>query len=148
MKLIVQSVLSAKVEFEGKTNSIQNWLLVYVWISKEDLNWNIEEKINKATKKLLNLKMMHNKETTKIDTSVLENAWEILIISNFTLYWKNKKWNSIDYMHSVSFKEAEIIYNKLIDNLLKHISVKTWGFWSYMEVTSTLDWPLNYIFEY
>lgn len=148
MKVIIQGVLNAKVDFENTINEINHWLLVYVWISKEDLESDLEAKINKVVTKICNLKVLHNNTDGKINASVKDLDGEVMIISNFTLYWRNKKWNSIDYIHSAPFTEAEKVYDSIVEKLSKEINVKTWWFWAYMKVSSTVDGPLNHIFEY
>jgi D-tyrosyl-tRNA(Tyr) deacylase len=147
MKFIVSPVTSASVTVDWKTNEINSWLLIYMWVSKDDLDsW--KKKADKFIDKIWKIKIIHNLETDKIESSLESTNWEILLISNFTLYGRNKKWSSIDFCHSAPFKEAQKIYDYITEKLREKYNVKTWEFGWMMTIKSENTGPLNYIFEY
>jgi len=150
MKFLIQVVNHASVNITEKNiiNKIDKWLLIYVWISTKDIN-NYQEKIDKFVNKIWSTKFFHNPETHRIDQSINDINWEILLISNFTLYWSNKKWTKLDFWDSAGYEDANRIYEEIISKLKQYnIKVQTWEFWAYMLVDSQNDWPINIILEY
>jgi len=149
MRLIISPVEYASVKVNNKKRSIDKWLLVYVWISKSDCNLNLDDinkKVEKVANKLCNLKLFS--VDWKINASLKDINWQILIISNFTLYGKNKKWNKIDFLDSWDFSTSKKIYDLLVNKLKLLVNVKTWEFGEYMEVESKNNGPLNYVLEF
>lgn len=147
MKFIISPVNKASVTVNKNTQSINNWLLIYMWVSREDLEfW--QEKADKFINKIWRLKIIYNIETDKIDASLEDISGEILLISNFTLYWRNKKWSTLDFCHSAPFDKAKEIYNYIASKLSEKYSVKTWEFGWKMVIKSENTGPLNYILEY
>lgn len=146
MKLVIEYVKNASVKSWEKTNKIWEWLLVYVGVMKDDLER--PEIIDKVAKKLVNLRIISD-ENWKINKSLKDINWEILLISNFTLWWRNSKWNKLDFLHSANFDEAKEIFEKLVNELENHeVTVKTWFFGENMEINHTKVWPLTYFLEY
>lgn len=146
MRLLVQVVETASVKFWNQSNTIWKWLLIYLWIGIND-KIDYIYKVDKLISKLWNLKIFFWWE--KIDKSIIDTWWEILIISNFTLYWTNKKWTKIDFSSSLWYNDAKVIYDYLVSQLLKkEFLVKTWDFWAHMIINSQNVWPLNYIIDF
>lgn len=149
MKFLLQRVSSASVHIidTDTTDSIGPWYLVYVWISTQDLEENRKEKIHKFVRRVGTFDLFSGKENKKSRT--LEDIqWELLVISNFTLYGRNKKGSSIDFCHAAPYDQAEQVYTYLTQQLQAHtIPTKTWVFWAMMQVSSTNDWPINLVFE-
>jgi len=147
MKFIISPVTSASVTVNNNISSIKSWLLIYMWVSKEDLDlW--QQKADKFIDKIWRLKIIHNEEDDKIDASLISTNGEILLISNFTLYGRNKKGSTIDFCHSASFDKAKEIYDYIVNKLSEKYSVKTWEFGWKMTIKSENHWPLNYVIEY
>jgi D-tyrosyl-tRNA(Tyr) deacylase len=150
MKFLIQVVNHASVNIVEKniTNKIENWLLIYVWVSTNDIS-NYSEKIDKFVNKIWSTKFFHNLETHKIDQSLNDINAQILLISNFTLYWSNKKGTKLDFTDSAWYEDANKIYEDLISKLKQHwIKIQTWEFGTMMLVDSQNDWPINIILEY
>ena len=152
MKLIISPVEKAIIIIENKIKrEIWKWLLVYFWVSKQDCELTEEEinqKIEKVSNKLQSLQLFVWKDD-KINTSLKDFWWEILLVSNFTLYGKNKKWNKIDFLDSWNFQKSKNIYDLLVEKLLQdNVKVQTGEFGAYMEVESKNNGPLNYVLEF
>jgi len=151
MKFIISPVEYAKITIDNK-ESRQIWkgLLVYVGISKQDCELpenEIQQKIDKISNKLQNLQLFH--KDWKISASLKDIDWEILLVSNFTLYGKNKKWNKIDFLDSWNFANSKKIYDMLVDKLRQDgVQLQTWEFGAYMEIESKNNGPLNYVLEF
>jgi D-tyrosyl-tRNA(Tyr) deacylase len=150
MKFLIQVVNQACVNIVEKniTNKINKWLLIYVWISREDIN-DYPEKIDKFINKVWSTKFFHNPKTHKIDQSIIDINGQILLISNFTLYWSNKKGTKLDFTDSAWYDDANKIYEYLIEKIKQQlIPVQTWEFGAMMLVDSQNDGPINIMLEY
>ncbi len=174
MKFIIQRVTSAQVYIQKTetTNAIGEGLLVYVWIHKDDVNEDRKEKVDKFVRRVDKLQLFDVPSppaplpTTSLGEGSIsldspfplkgrKNAWlrdigwELLVISNFTLYGRNKKAGSVDFTHAAKAVDAEPIYDYLIQELVKKgLSIKTWEFGALMEVSSVLMGPLNLVLEW
>lgn len=144
MRLLVQRVKEAKVVFENDSfNEISNGLLVYLGVHKNDL----EKDIDKSIDKLLKLRIFEN-ELGKLDKSVLDLNYEIMIISNFSLYASLKKGNRPSFTETANARFAEEMYEKFIGKLIeKNVNFKSGIFQSNMKIYSVNDGPLNLILD-
>lgn len=151
MKLIISSVESAYVDILDikEKRQIWKWILVYLCVSKEDelvLKSELDKKVDKVIEKLSNLQLLE--KNWKISTSIKKENLEILLISNFTVCWKNKKWNKFSFDEAWSFDFSKSVYENIRDKLIKNnIKLKSWEFWADMKVVSVNLWPLNYVLE-
>ncbi len=156
MRFLIQSVSKASVEIQetekqsAKLEEIGEGIVLYFGVATDDLE-NYEEKIEKFVRKIWITKML--KWSDDNISANLENLqwwkWgEILIISNFTLYWENNKGAKISFTKSADFTNAENIYNYLVEKLSKKYTTKTWEFWAMMKVSAVNDWPINYVRDY
>lgn len=156
MKLIIQSVSSAKVEVYSdesytkltKKEEIWIWILIYLGVGKSDENReDLEKAIDKFTTKLQTLKLLSSPEG-KIEVPLHKVGSQILLISNFTLFGNYKNETKIDFSQSGKFAFSQAVYEYSIQSLEeKGFTVKSWEFWGDMLVSSTNVWPINYIFE-
>lgn len=148
MKCVIQRVSSATVHLPqlNESRSIGQGLLVYVWISKSFPS-QAPETIEKFARKIAHLNIFSD-ETGKICRSLHDEWGELLLISNFTLYGRNKKWTQIDFGHAAPYQEAEKIYHQLVTALkTQDISVTTGEFGGYMRIESVVEWPVNLVWE-
>lgn len=146
MRFMISVVDNAtvKVAEQGYEASIQKGLLIYVGISREDLE-DYEWKIQKFVDKITSLKCFH--VDGKINSTISDVGGEVLLISNFTLYGRTEKGQKMDFSQAADYENAEKIYNQLFHALAKQITVKTWVFWGYMEVSSVNAGPINFIID-
>jgi D-tyrosyl-tRNA(Tyr) deacylase len=150
MKFLIQRVSQASVYIHetNTTNHINQWLLVYIWISVQDLQENRKEKIHKFVRRISKYDLFSS-EAKRKSLGLQAIWWELLIISNFTLYGRNKKSSSIDFCHAAPYDEAEHIYNFLIEQLLEaDIPHKTGAFGAMMDVSSVCNGPVNVVLEW
>jgi D-tyrosyl-tRNA(Tyr) deacylase len=150
MRLVISVVEKASIIIDNKTKrEIWKWLLVYLWVSKQDCELNETElngKIEKISNKLQNLQVFV--QNGKINSSLKDVNWEVLLVSNFTIYGKNKKWNKIDFLDSGKFEDSKKIYDMLVQKLKQdNVKLQTWEFGAYMEIESKNCGPLNYVLE-
>lgn len=136
------TVKIAEKDYEA---GIEKWLLIYVGISKEDVE-SYEDKIHKFVEKISVLKCFH--VDGKINSSIDEVHGSILLISNFTLYGRSDKGQKLDFSQSADYESAQKIYDVLISALRnKGLSVETGIFGTYMEVSSVNAGPINIIMD-
>lgn len=82
MRAIIQRVNFASVEVDKKEVSrIKKGLLLFVGFGKEDTDVDLKY----IFKKVLNLRIFED-QNFKMNLSVLDKGYEILIVSQFTLY--------------------------------------------------------------
>jgi len=155
MKLIIQNVDSASVKIINDDLSIKHeekiwkWILIYFGVSKNTTNLDVlesEKRIDKFVDKFKRMRWMKN-EKWRLEATIEDINWSILIISNFTLYGQNKKGTKMDFSASWEYGKAEKIYNYFVDALKESFIVKTWEFGWMMKVDSINDGPINYILE-
>lgn len=149
MRLVIQQVKSAKLDIEESNihREIWKWIIIYLWIHVDDLD-TYQEKISRIMKKFPLLKWLTGPDWN-INTSLQDIDWEVLLVSNFTLYGRSTKWTKLDFVYSAPYKKAEEIYNYFIDEArVNWWKIQTWEFWANMTVTSVNEWPLNYVFDY
>ncbi len=147
MRFLIQVVDRASVEVKEQNYIAQigQWLLIYVWIHKNDLG-DYQEKIAHFVSKIRSLQVFHR--DGKLIGTLDEVEGQILLISNFTLYGENRKGNRFDFADSAWFADAQKVYNDLIVSLQHEgIDVKTGIFGAYMEVDSMNGWPINFLRE-
>lgn len=139
MKFLLQRVNSASVYIQdtNTTNTIGQGFLVYVGISTQDLEENRKEKINRFIRRVGKYPLFSNESITK-SVSLTDIQGELLIISNFTLYARNKKSKDIDFGHASPYDAAEEVYNYLTEQLSKtNIPFQAGKFGALMKVKST-----------
>ncbi len=155
MRLIIQNVDSALVivnNEEWKVNKkeeIGKWVLIYFWVSKNTTElWidNAKSRINKFVEKFRRMRFLKNSDG-RLDATVQDIAWEILVVSNFTLYARNKKWTKMDFSASGEYEKSKKIYEYFVKKLEENFVVKTWEFGGMMKVESINDGPVNYVIE-
>jgi len=86
-----------------------------MWISVQDLEDNRQEKIHRFVRRVSKYDLFsspQNKKSLGLDAV----WWELLIISNFTLYGRNKKSSSIDFCHAAPYDKAEQVTIFLYNN--------------------------------
>ena len=149
MRLLIQQVKSAKLDIQADNihREIGRWIIIYLWIHNEDLD-TYQDKISRIMKKIPLLKCL-TWEDWNINTSLQEIDWEVLLVSNFTLYGRSMKWTKLDFVHSAPYKEAEKIYNYFIQEAKNNgRKLQTGEFWADMIVSAVNDGPLNYVLDY
>ncbi len=156
MKLIIQNVDSASVEVfnddgsQQKKEKIWKWVLIYFWVSKittsEDLTLT-EQRIGKFVDKFQMMRWLKDHDW-RLNATINDIKWEILVVSNFTLYASNKKWTKMDFSQSGDYKKAEIVYEMFLKKLKESgFVVKSGEFGGMMKVESINDGPVNYVIE-
>ncbi len=143
MKIVVQKVKKCVLYSEGeKFSEIKHGMLVLVGVSTTD-KIQVAEKM---AQKILKLRIFDD-ENGKTNKNIFDIGGEIMVVSNFTLYANVKGTNRPDFIYAARPEQAEPIYNELVKNLSKEITIATGAFRTYMEIEMLADGPGTYIYE-
>jgi D-tyrosyl-tRNA(Tyr) deacylase len=113
MRSVIQRVTKASVTIDGKINgSIGAGLLVFLGIEDADN----EEDIGWLAGKIINLRIF-NDEAGIMNSSVLDIAGDILLISQFTLHASTKKGNRPGYIKASKPDIAIPLYEQMVQQL-------------------------------
>ncbi|SBT34944.1 D-tyrosyl-tRNA(Tyr) deacylase, putative (DTD) [Plasmodium ovale wallikeri] len=145
VKSVVLSVKKDQAK-EGDTelevySKIKNGLICFIGIHKNDT-------LNDALyiiRKCLNLRLWSN-ENKSWDKSVKDLDYEIIVVSQFTLFANTKKGNKPDFHLAMEPKDALIMYNKMIEYFTKEYKkekIKTGKFGHHMNIEVVNDGPVT-----
>jgi len=138
MRILVQRSKEASCVVDNKiTGKILNGLVVFVGFTEGDNIDNIKYLVNK----IINLRIFDD-ENGVMNKSILEQEnYEILSISQFTLYADTKKGNRPSYIKALNGEKAKELYSLFNHELSKYIHVETGIFGADMKVSLVNDGP-------
>ena len=111
MKFVLQRVLEAKVQVDGKTvGEIGKGFLLLVGVSNEDN----KEIADKMIEKVSRLRVFKDSEG-KTNLSINDVQGEILVVSQFTLYADCRKGNRPSFTNAGTPQLAEELYEYIIE---------------------------------
>ena len=144
MKFVIQRVSSSSVKVDGEViGSIGKGFNVLIGISQTDTC----EIADKMIKKMIGLRIFED-ECGKTNLSLADVSGELLLISQFTLYADCKKGNRPSFINAGKPDEAERLYNYIIDECKKVVSVvETGSFGADMKVSIENDGPFTIVLE-
>lgn len=117
MKAVVQRVSKASVTIDGKiVAAIQKGILVLLGIEAEDT----PEDIHWLSKKIANLRIF-NDQNGVMNTSLIDDNGDCIVVSQFTLYASTKKGNRPSYIKAARPTIAIPLYEKFIDQFQKEL---------------------------
>ena len=142
MRLIVQRVLEAGVKVKGEwVSKIGPGLLILLGITHTDTY----PMSIVMSNKLLKMRLWRNKEDKVWDMNVMQKEYEVLIISQFTLYGEMNG-NKPDFHHAMEGEEALKMYEGFVEEVRKGYKgekVQTGAFGEYMHVHQVIDGPVT-----
>jgi D-tyrosyl-tRNA(Tyr) deacylase len=144
MRIVIQRVLEAKVEADGKiTGEIGKGLLVLLGVGKED-----DKKIaDRYIDKLLKLRIFAD-DKGKTNLSLNDVQGELLLVSQFTLYADCRKGNRPDFINAGSASKAEELYEYFLEQIRDKIgNVESGKFGAEMKVSLVNDGPFTIILD-
>ncbi|KAK3159598.1 hypothetical protein QOZ80_1BG0048640 [Eleusine coracana subsp. coracana] len=143
MRAVVQRVLSASVEVEGRVvSAIGPGLLVLVGVHEADTDADADF----ICRKVLNMRLFPNEKTGKAwDQSVMQRKFDVLLVSQFTLYGILKG-NKPDFHVAMPPAKAKPFYAALVEKFQRLYSagtVKDGVFGAMMKVSLVNDGPVT-----
>ena len=145
MRLVIQRVSAATVKIEDKlVDSIGNGLLVLLGIECDDDKTDVIWLVNK----LLNIRIF-NDTVGVMNRSLLQEAGELLVISQFTLMASTKKGNRPSYIRAAKHEIAIPLYEHFIKIAEKELGKKVSKgvFGADMKVSLVNDGPVTIFFD-
>ena len=144
MKGVIQRVLGAKLEVDGKLISeIGKGYVIFLGVGKGDGKDNADYFI----KKIPPLRIFED-ENGKINKSVIDVGGEILLVSQFTLYANASHGNRPDFLSAEAPERANELYAYVAEGLRKQrLTVKLGVFGADMKITQVNDGPFTVILE-
>ena len=143
-KIVIQQVKEAKVFINNKLySSINDGMLIFLGIHSKDTLENIKYLINKLVK----LRIFKD-NTNRMNLSILDLNYSILLVSQFTLYANIKKGNRPSFIDAASPDKAKELYNLFIKELNQYnINLETGKFGEKMDVQLINNGPNTFILE-
>ncbi|KAF0982542.1 hypothetical protein FDP41_011472 [Naegleria fowleri] len=146
MRAIIQRVNSASVSVSNQLISqIQKGLMVLVGIERSDT----PEDMDYIVKKIINTKLWEDDNMKPWNASVKDKNYEILLVSQFTLYHKFKG-NKLDFHTAMKTEEAKTFFSQTVKHVqdqYKAERVKEGAFGEYMNVALENDGPVTIIVD-
>lgn len=144
MKFVIQRVLESSVTVDGETiGSIGKGFMVLIGVGKEDT----KETADKMVKKLIGMRIFED-ENSKTNLSLADVGGSMLLISQFTLYANCKKGNRPSFIESGDPKEAEKLYEYIIESCKAQVPVVERGrFGADMKVSLINDGPFTIVLD-
>eukprot|EP01135_Chromosphaera_perkinsii_P006974 Nk52_evm1s641 gene=Nk52_evmTU1s641 len=147
MRAVIQRVKQASVIVDGaEVSRIGRGLLVLVGISKDDG----KEDMEYIMRKVLRSRLWDNDKGVSWRNSVEDLDYEILCVSQFTLYGHVKKGNKPDFHGSMGAAGAKVMYDELLERLrgeYKADKIKDGVFQAMMDVSLVNDGPVTLLVE-
>ena len=144
MKFVLQRVLEAKVDVDGKTvGQIGEGFLLFVGVSNEDN----KEIADKMIEKVSRLRIFKDSEG-KTNLSVNDVEGEMLVVSQFTLYADCRKGNRPSFTGAGSPALANELYEYIIGKCQELFKKTEHGiFGANMQVSLVNDGPFTVVLD-
>lgn len=144
MKIVIQRVKEASVKVDNNiVGSISNGLLLFVGVIEQDDILDIDYLVNK----IINMRIFED-EFGKMNLSLIDKGFDILSISQFTLFAQTSKGNRPGFSLAAKPDHALKIYNTFNSVIRsKAIKVEEGIFGAHMEVNLINDGPVTIIID-
>lgn len=145
MRVVIQRVSEASVTVAGnRIANIKTGLLVLLGIVNEDTM----DDIIWLTNKIVNMRIFPDNEGV-MNTSVLDQNGDIIVVSQFTLHASTKKGHRPSYIKAAKPEIAVPLYEAFLKQLEKDLDkkVQSGEFGADMKVTLLNDGPVTIIID-
>ena len=144
MRAIIQRVNEASVWVEGKKiASIGRGIVILLGIEKKDT----PKELVKMVDKCLNLRIFEDNEG-KMNESVLDRNYEVLVVPNFTVASYIKKGRRPSFDNAMEPGKAMHMFTQFVKTIWEMgINVSSGQFGAHMHVALVNDGPVTFIIE-
>ena len=144
--MVIQRVSGANVRVGDEiVGEIGPGLVLLVCFEKGDLPTILE----KASKKILNLRCFEDPNTRKMGKNVSEiEGGSLLAISQFTLSWRGEKGNRPGFDNSMEPEKANKMFEDFCSILKRTIQVEKGVFGEFMEVSIKNQGPVTFCLDF
>ncbi len=144
MKIVIQRVSTACVKVDGKLiGKIGQGLLLLVGVTHDDTTNDVDYLV----KKIVNMRIFED-ENGKMNISLLQKGYDILSISQFTLFAQTDKGNRPGFSDAAQPELANNLYEEFNEKLRKeNVRVETGIFGATMKVELINDGPVTIIID-
>lgn len=144
MRIVLQRVLKAQVKVdETIAGSIDRGIVALVGINTGDN----KETFVKMFNKIINLRIFQD-EQDKMNKSILDNDYSVLLIPNFTIYADARKGNRPSFANGAKPSEAKIIYDDFVKYAkANYLKVESGIFMADMKVELINDGPVTILLD-
>jgi len=144
MKVVIQRVSCANVKVDGKiVGEIKNGLLLLVGVTHDDTT----DDVDYLVKKIINTRIFED-ENGKMNISLMQKGYDILSISQFTLFAQTERGNRPGFSEAARPEQAKKLYEELNGKIRKdNVKVETGIFGEKMEVSLINDGPVTIIID-
>lgn len=144
MKIVIQRVSKASVKVNDEVvGAINNGFLLLVGVTHDDTS----EDVDYLVKKIINMRIFED-ENGKMNLSLLQKGYDILSISQFTLFAQTHKGNRPGFSNAANPELAKKLYDEFNMKLrAENIKVETGIFAAKMEVSLINDGPVTIIID-
>lgn len=142
MKLVVQRVAHASVEVDGEiTGKIDEGLMVLVGFGENDT----EREVDYLARKVAKLRVFPDDEG-KMNKSVIDINGQLLLVPQFTLYGKVKKYRP-SFHRALTPDKATELFDYFTQKCSEHVEVQTGVFGAFMKVDLLNNGPVTILLE-
>ncbi|WP_295610039.1 D-aminoacyl-tRNA deacylase [uncultured Methanobrevibacter sp.] len=142
MKLVVQRVAHASVEVDGEiTGKIDEGLMALVGFGENDTT----KEADYLARKLAKLRVFPD-DDGKMNRSVLDIGGKLLLVPQFTLYGKVKKYRP-SFHRALAPDKATELFDYFTDKCREYVEVETGVFGAFMKVDLLNNGPVTIILE-
>lgn len=142
MKLVVQRVTHASVKVDGDvTGKIDEGLMALVGFGENDT----QKEADYLARKLAKLRVFADDEG-KMNKSALDIEGKLLLVPQFTLYGKVKKYRP-SFHRALAPDKATELFDYFVEKCREYVEVQTGVFGAYMKVELLNDGPVTIILE-
>ena len=142
MKLVVQRVAHASVEVDGEiTGKIDEGLMVLVGFGENDG----QKEADYLARKVAKLRVFPDEEG-KMNRSVLDIEGKLLLVPQFTLYGKVKKYRP-SFHRALAPDKATELFDYFTQKCREYVEVETGIFGAFMKVDLLNNGPVTILLE-
>jgi D-tyrosyl-tRNA(Tyr) deacylase len=142
MKLVVQRVTHASVEVEGEiTGRIDEGLMVLVGFGENDT----QREADYLARKVAKLRVFAD-DDGRMNRSVIDVGGKLLLVPQFTLYGKVKKYRP-SFHRALAPDEATELFDYFVEKCREYVEVETGVFGAFMKVDLLNNGPVTILLE-